>query len=64
MSELEVATNVIRTYLSKNINIESLNDLYEINIGNKKILKSHIDALKNIFEKASMELDKVLGDEE
>ena len=63
MTELEVATNVIRAYLSKGINIVNINELYEINHGNKKLLKGHIDALKNIFEKASIDLDKIIGDE-
>lgn len=60
MSELELAKRIIVTYLSSNINVESLNALHEIQHGNKKELKEHIDTLKDIFEVASKELEKEL----
>lgn len=61
MTSLEAATNVIKTYLGKIMTAEGFNALYEISHGNNELLKEHINALKNIFEEASKELDKVLG---
>ncbi len=60
MSELELAKRIIIIYLRGNINAETLSTLYEIQHGNKKELKEHIDTLKDIFEVASKELEKEL----
>lgn len=61
LTELEVATNVILIYLSKNQTVDNIYEICEIKNGNRFLLKQHIDALKEIFEKASLKLDEVLG---
>ncbi len=62
MRELEIAKNIIIAYLSTGNNIASINELYEIRSDNKELLREHINALKNIFEAANKELDKIIGD--
>lgn len=62
MRELEIAKNIIIAYLSTGNNIASINELYEIRSNNKELLREHINALKNIFEVANKELDKIIGD--
>ena len=62
MWELEIAKNIIIAYLSTGNNIASINELYEIRSDNKELLREHINALKNIFEAANKELDKIIGD--
>ena len=49
---VEVATNFVKTILEKNINMYSLNDLYEISLGNKDVLLDHLEAISNIIMKA------------
>lgn len=49
---VEVATNFVKTILEKNINMYSLNDLYEISLGNKDVLLGHLKAINNIIMKA------------
>lgn len=49
---VEVATNFVKTILEKNINMYSLNDLYEISLGNKDVLLGHLKAINNITMKA------------
>lgn len=49
---VEVATNFVNTILSKNINIDSANELYEINHGNKDVLLGHLIAINKITKKA------------
>lgn len=49
---VEVATNFVNTILSKNINIDSANELYEINNGNKDVLLGHLIAINKITKKA------------
>lgn len=61
MRELEIAKNIIIAYLSTGNNIASINELYEIRSDNKELLREHINALKNIFEAANKELDKIIG---
>lgn len=62
MRELEIAKNIIIAYLSTGNNIASINELYEIRSDNKELLREHINVLKNIFEAANKELDKIIGD--
>ena len=57
---VEVATNFVKTILEKNINMYSLNDLYEISLGNKDVLLDHLKAISNIIMKAI----EILGDKE
>ena len=49
---VEVATNFVKTILEKNINMYSLNDLYEISLGNKDVLLNHLRAIDKIIVKA------------
>ena len=62
MRELEIAKNIIIAYLSTGNNIASINELYEIRSDYKELLREHINVLKNIFEAANKELDKIIGD--
>lgn len=57
---VEIATNFVKTILEKNINMYSLNDLYEISLGNKDVLLDHLKAINNIIMKAI----EILGDKE
>lgn len=56
--ELDVAKRIIINHLNMNLNIDSLNVLYEINNDNKELLLSHIDAVINIFKKAKEQLEE------
>lgn len=56
--ELNVAKSIIRNHLHTNLNIDSLNALYEIEHGDKEMLLSHIDAVINIFKKAKEQLEE------
>jgi len=56
--ELDIAKNVILTFLQSNINKDSLYAIYKINSNDLKILKEHIDYLKNVFEKASVQIEE------
>lgn len=58
MRELELSKEIITSYLNKNITLYGLNDLYEINDGNEKLLLEHLKALVNIFQKAIDYLEK------
>ena len=55
--EVSITKEMIINYLNTDINIESLNDIFEISAGNKDVLKSHIKALINIFTKALEEIE-------
>lgn len=56
-SELEVATNFVITILSRNVNIDSANELFKIRSGNKEVLKEHMKAIRDILNKAISELE-------
>lgn len=56
--ELEVAKSIIRNPLNTNLNIDSLNTVYEIDNDNKELLLAHIDAVLNIFKKAKEQLEE------
>lgn len=56
--ELDVAKRIIINHLNANLNIDSLNVLYEIDNDNKELLLSHIDAVINIFKKAKEQLEE------
>ena len=49
---IEVSKNFVVTILSRNMNIESANDLYEINGGNKEVLLEHLKAINSITNDA------------
>lgn len=56
--ELNVAKSIIRNRLDTNLNIDSLNALYEIDNDNKELLLAHVDAVINIFKKAKEQLEE------
>lgn len=56
--ELNVAKSIIRNHLNTNLNIDSLNALYEIDNDNKELLLAHVDAVINIFKKAKEQLEE------
>lgn len=56
--ELDVAKSIIRNHLNTNLNIDSLNALYEIDNDNKELLLAHVDAVINIFKKAKEQLEE------
>lgn len=56
--ELEVAKSIIRNHLNTNLNIDSLNTVYEIDNDNNELLLAHIDAVLNIFKKAKEQLEE------
>lgn len=56
--ELDIAKNIIRNHLHTNLNINSLDALYEIDNDNKELLLAHVDAVINIFKKAKEQLEE------
>ena len=56
--ELYVAESIIRNHLNTNLNIDSLNVLYEIDNDNKELLLAYVDAVINIFKKAKEQLEE------
>ena len=56
--ELDVAKRIIINHLHTNLNIDSLNALYEIAHGNKEVLLAHIKDCSNIFNKAKEQLEE------
>ena len=61
--ELNVAKSIIRNHLNTNLNIDSLNSIYEIDNGNKEILLAYIDAVISIFKKAKEQLEEEMKNE-
>lgn len=62
--ELDVAKRIIRNHLNTNLNIDSLDALYEIDNDNKELLLAHIDAVISIFKNAKEQLEEEMkGDE-
>ena len=57
LKELEIATKIVQTFLSTNQTLAALQDIYEINSGNEKVLLGHINALIKIFTKAKEKLE-------
>lgn len=55
-TDLEIAKDIIVTYLGKNINIDSADAIYRINSGDKVELLAHIKAIATIFKRAIEEL--------
>lgn len=49
---VEVAINFVTSILSKNVNIESINELYEIKHGNKDVLLEQLIAIYKIIKEA------------
>ena len=57
MTELEIAKNIIISYLSTNVTAENMYVIYELRNGNNKELLEHIKALISIFQKAKEQLE-------
>ena len=57
---VEVAINFVTSILSRNVNIESFNALYEIKHGNKDVILEHLVAINKIIGEAI----KIIGDKE
>lgn len=57
---VEVAINFVRSILSQNVNIESINALYEIKHGNKDVILEHLVAINKIIGEAI----KIIGGKE
>lgn len=55
---VEISKRFVIAILNQNINIESINELYEINSGNTKLLLKHLKAITNIVNKAIKELER------
>ena len=55
---VEISKRFVIAILNQNINIESVNELYEINSGNTKLLLKHLKAITNIMNKAIKELER------
>ena len=55
---VEISKRFVIAILNQNINIESINELYEINSGNTKLLLKHLKAITNIMNKAIKELER------
>ena len=54
----EVAKNFVKIILTAGGTIDAISDLYEISVGDKKVLLEHAKALRNIFDRAIEELEK------
>lgn len=58
MTELEVAKNIIITYIGKGQTHDGLYDIMEINSGNKEVLLEHINTIISIFQDAKKQLEE------
>lgn len=54
---VETAKRFVIVILNQNINIESVNELYEINHGNTKLLLKHLKAITSIMNHAIKKLE-------
>ena len=54
---IEISKRFVIAILNQNINIESANELYEINHGNTKLLLKHLKAITSIMNQAIKELE-------
>lgn len=54
---VETAKRFVIVILNQNINIESANELYEINHDNTKLLLKHLKAITSIMNNAINELE-------
>ena len=55
---VEISKRFVIAILNQNINIESANEIYEINSGNTKLLLEHLKSITNIMNKAIKELER------
>ena len=55
---VEISKRFVIAILNQNINIESANEIYEINSGNTELLLKHLKAITNIMNKAIKELER------
>ena len=54
---IEISKRFVIAILNQNINIESANEIYEINSSNTELLLKHLKAITNIMNKAIKELE-------
>lgn len=54
---VEISKNFVIAILNQNINIESANELYEINHDNIKVLLQHLKAITSIMNDAIKEIE-------
>ena len=62
--ELMISKDVIIAYLGYALKATNINEIYEIQSGNKEVLYEHIKALYNIFGKAKDDLEKEIKNEQ
>ena len=64
MTKLEVAKDIIKSYIGSGQTYEGLYDIMEINSGNKEVLFEHINIIISIFQDAKKQLEeeKMKGD--
>lgn len=62
--ELIISKDVILAYLGHTLKATNINEIYDIQSGNKEVLYEHIKALYNIFGKAKNDLEKEIKDEQ
>lgn len=62
--ELIISKDVIIAYLGHTLKAININEMYDIQSGNKEVLYEHIKALYNIFGKAKNDLEKEIKDEQ
>ena len=55
---IEISKRFVIAILNQNINIESANEIYEINSSNTELLLKHLKAITNIMNKAIKELER------
>ena len=55
---IEISKMFVIAILNQNINIESANEIYEINSSNTELLLKHLKAITNIMNKAIKELER------
>lgn len=56
--EVQVAIAIIKAYLNSinDLTIEGIREIMHINSGDKEVIKEHVEAIKNIMEKAYKDL--------
>lgn len=56
--EVKIAISIIKAYLNSinDLTIEGIREIMHINSGDKEVIKEHVEAIKNIMEKAYKDL--------
>lgn len=62
--ELIISKDIIIAYLGHTLKATNINEIYDIQSGNKEVLYEHIKALYNIFGKAKDDLEKEIKNEQ